>query len=74
MPRLAQLRELLCDVEGSIRRSSNSDSDVSVVHVQDIPPVILLELRLIHEHGLGLAHASGIGDVFPSRAPLYSRH
>lgn len=66
LPRLAQLRELLCDVETSVRRSSNPDSDVSVVHVQDIPPMILLESWLIHEKGLGLAHTSTIGDVFRS--------
>jgi len=33
LPRLAQLRKLLCDVETSVRRSSNPDSDVSVVPV-----------------------------------------
>ena len=65
-PRLAHLRELLRDVETSVPRSSNPDSDVRVVRVQDIPPMILLEFRLIHEQGFGLAHACAIGDVFPS--------
>src|SRR6202034_3905368 len=71
---LALWHELLRNVETSVRRSSNTDSDVSVVHVQDIPSMILLKLRLIHESRLSLAHAATIGDIFPGRAPLNSRH
>src|SRR5580692_8138415 len=66
LPRLAQLRKLLCHIQTSIQPSSNPDSHVGIIHVQNIPPMILLELWLIHEQGLGFAYASAISDVFPS--------
>lgn len=62
---LAKLREFLGDVDTSVLTSSNAHADVRVVRVQDIPPMILLELRLIHEQGLGLGDAFAIGDIFP---------
>ena len=70
--------EILRDVEAAIRPLHDPDSHVSVIRVQDVGPMIVLETGLVHKCGFRLQDGSADGNIL-SRSPpgnsgrVYSR-